>query len=100
MAKGPSRCGRHTARTGKDRVQRKLLDVVAGEFLTEGGGRAILILGLIQAGNGGIQSGAGHQILLEGHLVGGVGLRLGTGAEAYAGNAITALDGNAVGRCV
>ena len=74
-----------------------LLDVVAGELLTEGGGGAVLVLGLIEAGNGGVQSGAGHQILLEGHLVGSVSLGLGTGAEAYAGDAVAALDGHAVG---
>ena len=77
--------------------QKCLLDVVAGQLLTEAGGGAILVLGLVQAGNGGVQRGAGHQILLEGHLVGGVSLRLGTGAEAHAGDAVAALNGHAVG---
>ena len=77
--------------------QSDLLDVVAGELLAEAGGGAVLVLGLVQAGNGGVQGGAGHQVLLEGHLVGSVRLGLGTGAEAHAGDAVAALDGHAVG---
>ena len=74
-----------------------LLDVVAGELLTEGGGGAVLVLGLIEHGNSCVQRGADDQILLPGDLVGGVCLRLGAGAEANAGDAVAALDGNAVG---
>mgnify|MGYP000122907361 CR=1 FL=1 len=74
-----------------------LLDVVAGELLTEGGGGAVLVLGLIEHGNSCVQRGADDQILLPGDLVGGVSLALGAGAEAHAGDAVAALDGHAVG---
>ena len=77
--------------------QKCLLDVVAGQLLAEAGGGAVLVLGLVQAGNGGVQGGAGHQILLPGDLVGRVGLGLGSGAEAHAGDAVAALDGHTVG---
>ena len=53
-----------------------LLDVVAGELLAEAGGGAVLVLGLVQAGHSSIQGGAGHQILLPGDLIGGMGLSL------------------------
>ena len=78
-------------------MPQNLLNVVAGEFLTEGGGGAVLVLGLVQHGNSGVQRGADDQILLPCDLVGGVCLRLGAGAEANAGDAVAALDGNAVG---
>ena len=42
-----------------------LLDVVAGELLTEGGGGAVLVLGLIEHGNSCVQRGADDQILLQ-----------------------------------
>ena len=78
-------------------MPQSLLDVVAGEFLTEGGGGAVLVLGLVEHGNSGVQRSADDEVLLPGDLVGGVCLRLGAGAEADARDAVTALDGNAVG---
>ena len=51
-------------------MPQNLLNVVAGEFLTEGGGGAVLVLGLVQHGNSGVQRGADDQILLPGDLVG------------------------------
>lgn len=78
-------------------MPQSLLDVVAGEFLTEGGGGAILVLGLVEHGNSGVQRSADDEVLLPGDLVGRVSLRLGAGAEADARDAVAALDGNAVG---
>ncbi len=74
----------------------KLLDVVAGQFLTEDC-LGVLVLGLVQAGNSGIQSSADDKILLPVDLVGSVSLRLSAGSKANAGDAVAALDGNAVG---
>ena len=74
-----------------------LLNVVAGQFLTERGGGAVLVLGLVEHGNSGVQRSADDEVLLPGDLVGRVSLRLGAGAEADARDAVAALDGNAVG---
>ena len=75
----------------------KLLDIVVGLAGAELGHIGGLVLLLVQAGHGGVQGGAGDQVLLPGDLVGGVSLALSTGAEADAGDAVTALDGDAVG---
>ena len=76
--------------------QSDLFDVVAGELLAEAGGGAVLVLGLVETGDSRVQRRAGDEVLLPGDLVGGVSLRLGTGAEADAGDAVAALNRNAV----
>ena len=72
-------------------------DIVIREALPELGDVSGLVLGLVQAGYCGVQGGTGHQILLPGDLIGGMSLGLGAGAKAHAGDAISALDGHAVG---
>ena len=90
---------------GRDRIppaktrgfrMRVLLNVVAGEFLTEARCGAVFVLGLVEHGNSGIERCAGDEVLLPGDLVGRVRLGFGTGAKADAGDAVAALDGNAV----
>jgi hypothetical protein len=71
-----------------------LLDLVPREFLPELGINH-LVLGLVERGNGGVEGGAVHEVLLaevllSGHFIGGVGL--GAGAEAHAGDAVAALE--------
>ena len=75
----------------------ELLNVVVGFAGPELGDIGSLVLLLVQTGHGGVQGGTGYKILLPGDLIGGMGLRLRTGAEANAGDAVAALDGNAVG---
>ncbi|MPM23445.1 hypothetical protein SDC9_69918 [bioreactor metagenome] len=55
-------------------------------------------LALVKGGNECVNRGAGHEILLPGDLVGRVRLALRSGAEADAGDAVAALNGDAVGR--
>ena len=62
-----------------------LLDVVARQLLTEARGGAVLVLGVIEHGDGGIERRADGEILLPGDLVRGVRLALRAGAEAHAG---------------
>ena len=62
-----------------------LLDVVAGQLLAEAGGGAVLVLGLVKAGNGGVERGAGDEVLLPGDLVGRVSLALGAGPKPTQG---------------
>ena len=71
-----------------------LLDVVAGELLTEGGMEPF-VLGLEHVRC--VTARADDQIPLPGDLAGGVCLRPAPGPKANAGDAVAALDGNAAG---
>ena len=84
-------------RKGLKRFLCELLNVVIGLAGPELGNIGSLVLLFVQTGHGGVQGGAGHKILLPGDLIGGVGLRFRTGAEANAGDAVTSLNGYAIG---
>ena len=60
---------------------RVLLNVVAGEFLTEARCGAVFVLGLVEHGNSGIERCAGDEVLLPGDLVWRVRLGFGTGVR-------------------
>ena len=84
-------------RKGLKRFLCELLNVVVGLAGPELGDIGSLVLLFVQTGHGGVQGSAGHKILLPGDLIGGMGLRLRTGAEANTGDAVTALDSYAIG---
>jgi len=50
-----------------------LFDFVSCEFLPELG-QGHFVLGLVERGDGGLEGGTVHEVLLPGHFVAGVGL--------------------------
>ena len=77
--------------------KRKLLDHVAGEFLTECS-FGDLVFFLVQSRSGGVHGGTDNEVTLVGDFVRSVSLRFCARTETNAGDTITTLDGNAVGR--
>ncbi len=73
-----------------------LIDLVVGQTGAEHGGIAIGLARIVEVQGSHVHGGSGDQVVLVGDLVGSVCLRLGTRAKAHAGDAIAALDGDAV----